>query len=126
LLLAGASIGAAIVGSGLVGIATSASGASASSGGHRDPGALFAYGLRPLELVVPSANHLFFDLDSFWARHLHGSNITETSSYLGLLTFALALGWIVYAFRRRAQAAVTAGLVATFVVGFLFALPSPS
>jgi len=125
LVLVGGTTGAMVIGSGLVAIAAYASGASASAGGHRDESALTAYGLHPLELVVPAANHLFFGLDSFWSRHLHGSNATETSNYLGLLTFALALGWIVYALRRRVVLPVTAGLVAAFVVGFLFSLPSP-
>jgi O-antigen/teichoic acid export membrane protein len=125
LVLVGGSVGAALVGSGLVAIATYASGANASAGGHREASALTAYGLRPLELVVPAANHLFFGLNSFWARHLHGSNVTEISNYLGLLTFALALGWIVVAVRQRLELPATAGLVAAFVVGFLFALPTP-
>jgi O-antigen/teichoic acid export membrane protein len=125
LVLVGGTIGAALIGTGLVAIATYGSGASASAGGHREASALTAYGLRPLELVVPPGNHLFFGLDSFWAKHTHGSNITEISNYLGLLTFALALGWIVFAFRRRVELPATAGLVAAFVVGFLFALPSP-
>jgi O-antigen/teichoic acid export membrane protein len=125
LTVAGGAIGAAVLASGLVAIGTYASGASASAGGHREASALTAYGLRPLELVVPAANHLFFGLDSFWARHAHGSNVTEISNYLGLLTFALALGWIVFAFRRKEQLAPTAGLISAFVVGFLFALPTP-
>jgi hypothetical protein len=125
LTVAGGAIGAAVLASGLVAIGTYASGASASAGGHREASALTAYGLRPLELVVPAANHLFFGLDSFWARHAHGSNVTEISNYLGLLTFALALGWIVFAFRPKEQLAPTAGLISAFVVGFLFALPTP-
>ena len=58
---------------------------------------------------------------------MHGSpNFTEISNYLGLLTFALAIGWLVVVVRRRhGLPAATAGLVAAFVVGFLFALPSP-
>jgi O-antigen/teichoic acid export membrane protein len=131
-LLAG-STGAALVASGLVAIASYASGANAGAGIHRDASALTAYGLRPVELVVPAARHLVFGsgLDSFWAQHAHGSNTTEISNYLGLLTFALAIGWVVIARRRRSAVrsggaiAATAGLVAAFVVGFLFALPSP-
>jgi O-antigen/teichoic acid export membrane protein len=117
--------GAALVGSGLVAIASYASGVNAGAGIHRDAEALTPYGLRPLDLVVPAPNHLFFDLDSFWGRHAHGSNFTELSNYLGLLTFALAIGWLVVAVRKRSELAATGGLVAAFVVGFLFALPSP-
>jgi hypothetical protein len=117
--------GAAIVGSGLVAIGSYASGVNSGAGFHRDAEALLPYGLRPLDLVVPAPNHLFFDLDTFWARHAHGSNFTELSGYLGLLTFALAIGWLVVAVRKRWEVPATAGLVAAFVVGFLFALPSP-
>jgi O-antigen/teichoic acid export membrane protein len=124
--LAGGAIASAIIASGLVAIASYASGVNAGAGIAREADALRPYGLRGLELVVPAPNHLFFSLDSFWARHSHGSNFTEISNYLGLLTFVLAVGWIVYAFRKRsALRATTAGLVAAFVVGFLFALPSP-
>jgi hypothetical protein len=124
--LAGGAVASAIVASGLVAVASYASGVNAGAGIKREADALRPYGLRGLELVVPAPNHLLFSLDSFWARHSHGSNFTEISNYLGLLTFALAIGWIVYAFRKRsAQRAATAGLVAAFVVGFLFALPSP-
>ncbi len=72
-------------------------------------------------------NHLLFDLDSFWERHRHGSpNFTEITNYLGVLTFALALVWLVVLIRRRnGLTSVTVGLVAAFTVGFLFALPSP-
>jgi O-antigen/teichoic acid export membrane protein len=127
LYLAGGTIGAAILASGLVAIGSYASGVNAGAGIHRDASALTAYGLRPLELVVPTANSLLFNLDSFWERHQHGSNVTEMSNYLGLLTIALAVGWVVVVVRRRnGLAAATAGLAAMFVVGFLFALPSPS
>jgi len=126
LLLAGGAIGAAFLASGLVAIGSYASGVNAGAGIHRDVSALMAYGLRPIELVVPTANHLVFNLDSFWLRHEHGSNPTEISNYLGLLTIALAVGWVVVVLRRRnGMATVTAGLIAAFVVGFLFALPSP-
>jgi hypothetical protein len=127
MLLAGGSIGAALLASGLVAIGSYASGANAGAGINRDATALAAYGLRPLELVVPPVNHLLFDLESFWRRHMHGSpNFTEITNYLGLLTIALAVAWLVIASRRRnATTAVTAGLLSACVVGFLFALPSP-
>jgi O-antigen/teichoic acid export membrane protein len=133
LLLIGGTTGAVVAASGLVAIASYVSGVNAGAGIHRDAAALLAYGLRPVELVVPAGRHLFFGsgLDSFWARHAHGSNPTEISNYLGLLTIGLATFWLVVAARRRAALrvdgtiAATAGLVAAFVVGFLFALPSP-
>jgi O-antigen/teichoic acid export membrane protein len=130
LVLAAGSAGGALLASGLVAIAAYASGTNAGAGINRSSGDLFYYGLRPLELVVPSARTLVFGsgLDSFWARHAHHSNTTEISNYLGLLTFALAITWIVLVVRRRVSrslAAATAGLATAFVVGFLFALPSP-
>ncbi len=125
-VLAAGAIGATVVASGLVAIGSYASGVNAGAGIERDASALEAYGLRPVELVVPAPNHLFFSLNSFWARNLHGSNVTEMSNYLGLVTLALALVWLaVVARRRNGNAALTLGLVTAFVVGFLFALPSP-
>jgi O-antigen/teichoic acid export membrane protein len=126
-LLAGGATGAALLASGLVAIGSYASGVNAGAGIGRDASALAAYGLRPIELVVPPVNHLLFDLDSFWERHRHGSpNFTEITNYLGVLTFVLALAWLVVVLRRRnGLAGITVGLVAAFVVGFLFALPSP-
>jgi hypothetical protein len=58
---------------------------------------------------------------------MHGSpNFTEITNYLGLLTIALAIGWLVVVIRRRnGLETVSAGLVTAFVVGFVFALPSP-
>jgi O-antigen/teichoic acid export membrane protein len=125
LLLAGGAIGATVLASGLVAIGSYASGANAGAGIHREASALSAYGLRPLELVVPAANHLFFGLNDFWLRHLHGSNTTEISNYLGLLTIALAIFGIVALGERTELRPAAIGLVTVFVVGFLFALPSP-
>src|SRR5205823_4363174 len=100
---------------------------------HREASDLTNLGLRPIELVVPAARHLVFGggLDSFWARHSHGSNTTEISNYLGLLTLALAVAWIMVAVRRRVALResrileATAGLLVAFLIGLLFALPSP-
>jgi hypothetical protein len=126
LLLAGGAVGATVLASILVAIGSYASGVNAGAGIEREPDALKAYGLRPVELVVPAPNHLFFNLNSYWQRHMHGSNFTEISNYVGLVTFVLAAVWLVVVVRRRnGNAAVTAGLVTAFVVGFLFALPSP-
>jgi O-antigen/teichoic acid export membrane protein len=126
LLLGGGAIASALVASGLVALASYVSGANAGAGIHRDPSALAAYGLRPIELVIPAVNDLFFSLNGYWARHMHGSNATEISNYLGWLTIVLALWWLVVALRRRTGLGnVAAGLVTAFVVGFLFALRSP-
>jgi hypothetical protein len=126
LLLAGGAIGATVLASGLVAIGSYASGVNAGAGIEREADALEAYGVRPLELVVPAPNHLVFGLNGFWQRHMHGSNLTEISNFLGLVTIALTIFWIVIVLlRRNGFAAVTAGLAAAFAVGFLFALPSP-
>jgi O-antigen/teichoic acid export membrane protein len=126
-LLAAGSVGATVAASLLVAIASYASGTNASAGIERESDALKPYGLRPLELVVPAPNHLFGSLNSFWRRHMHGSpNFTEISNFLGIVTIVLALIWLVRAIsRRNGYAAVTAGLATAFVIGFLFALPSP-
>jgi O-antigen/teichoic acid export membrane protein len=127
LLLAGGAIGATVAASLLVALGSYVSGTNAGAGIERDSDALKPYGLRPLELVVPAPHHLLFGLDGFWRRHMHGSpNFTEITNFLGIVTIALALLWLVLVVRRRnGTAAVTLGLVTALVVGFLFALPSP-
>ena len=62
------------------------------------------FGLRPVQLVVPSVQNIVFgdSLRSFWEGRGTGANLTETTNYLGLLTIALALGWIVFAAAPRA------------------------
>jgi len=126
-LLAGGAIAGTVAASLLVAIGSFVSGVNAGAGIERDPAALKPYGLRPFELVVPAPNHLLFNLNGFWRRHMHGSpNFTEITNFLGLITIALAVAWLVLVVRRRNGLAVaTAGLVAAFVVGLLFALPSP-
>ena len=123
---------AALAPSGLLALAAVVSGTNSGAGLERVAGDLSYYGLRPVELIVPPASSLFFgdSLTSFWSRHSHGSNPTEITAYLGLLTLGLGIFWIVTALRRRGslslgQSPATVGLVAVFVVGFLFALPSP-
>jgi O-antigen/teichoic acid export membrane protein len=133
LVLLGESTAAAVVGGGIVGLATVASGANAGLGLARLPIDLSILGIHPFDLLVPSVGNLLLghDLDSFWLRHLHGSNVTEASNYLGLLTIALAIGWLVRVYRRGGQRGettletATVGLAGAFVVGLLFALPSP-
>jgi O-antigen/teichoic acid export membrane protein len=122
----------AIAPAAVIGIAAVASGTNTGAGLGREAGDLTFFGLRPVELVVPPAQSWFFGshLDSFWRTHSHGSNHTELANYLGLLTFALALGWLVVAYRRRATLSetkriATGGLVAVFLAGLLFAAPSP-
>ena len=133
----GISTGASLVGSALaatlfVAFLSIISGFGRGAGLQRAVGDLSIYGLRPLELVVPSVNNLVVGgrLDSFLGAHLHGSNPTETSNYLGWVTIALGLVWVVVAWRRRAvlptrTRAASFGLLAIFVAALAFSLPSP-
>jgi O-antigen/teichoic acid export membrane protein len=125
------STASALAAAAIVGLAAIASNTNAGVGLERSAGDLSIYGLRPLELVVPPVGNLILGnkLNSFWGDR-HGSNLTETANYLGLLTIALAVAWLVVAWRRwstlrPAARLATGGLVAAFVAGLLFASPSP-
>jgi hypothetical protein len=131
-LLVLGSTGAALLASAIVGAAAVASNTNSGVGLERAVGDLSIFGLRPLELVVPPTGNLVLGdrLDSFWETRLHGSNPTEATNYVGLLTIALALAWLVVAWRRRRTLSprariATVGLVAAFVAGLAFAAPSP-
>ena len=78
-------------------------GGQAASGAVRGSGELIAYGLRPLELVAPTVYTPFLGGAGLALREgrEHGSNAFETSVYLGLLTIALAIGWLVLITVRR-------------------------
>jgi len=125
-------IGCALLTPALFAIAAVVSGTNAGAGLNRAASDLSYYGLRPRELVIPAAHNLLLGgrLDTFWHEHKHGSNLTEVTNYLGLLTIGLAIAWVVFAIRRRREISkritlATGGLVAAFVVGFAFAVPSP-
>jgi O-antigen/teichoic acid export membrane protein len=127
-----ATTGTALVATLLVAFLSALSGVGRGSGLHRIAGDLTFYGLRPIELVVPTARNFVFGqwTKPFLYARQHLSNPTETSNYLGLLTLVLAAAWIVFAWRHRARLAerlslATSGLVAVGVVSFLLALPSP-
>jgi O-antigen/teichoic acid export membrane protein len=126
LYLVGGIGGAALGATAIIGIAALLSGTNRGAGLERQATDLASLGLRPLELVVPPAGSLVFgdSLKSYWASHLHGSNTTEITNFAGWVTLLLAAFWVVTWARRRRDA-VTAGLLAALVVGFLFALPSP-
>ena len=82
-------------------------------------------------MVPPTHNILLGNrLSSFWIQHAHGADQTEVIGYLGLLTIALAVVWLVVAVRRWSSLGptvriATAGLVAAFVAALAFAAPSP-
>jgi len=93
---------------------------------------LVFYGARPWEYLVPSyRNRLFGDEVAPWlVRHLHGSNFSETSLYVGWITIFLAAGWLVWALARRSRLSsdlryATLGLTATVAAGVAFSLPTP-
>jgi O-antigen/teichoic acid export membrane protein len=126
------SIGAALGATLFVAFLSIVSGVGRGVGLNRVASDLSQYGLRPLELVVPPAQSIVAGrwLGSFWDGRFHGSNPTEISNYLGLLTIALAAGWVVVAIRRRGMlernlVVASIGLVATLVAAVLLALPSP-
>jgi hypothetical protein len=122
----------AAAGAGVLGIAAVASGTNSGAGLNRAVGDLSIFGIRPTDLVVPpSGNVVLGDrLESFWAAHAHGANRAEIINYLGWLTIVLAAVWLVFCLRhwseiRERQRIATAGLVASFVAGLIFAAPSP-
>ena len=93
---------------------------------------LVFYGARPWEYLIPSyRNRIFGDEVGQWeVAHLHGSNFSETSLYVGWITIILAAGWLVWALvkRSRLRAGVgfaTLALAATVATGLVFSLPTP-
>jgi len=116
----------------LAGLASILSGVGRGAGLDRMATDVDGLGIRPLELLVPAAGNLLLGgaLEGFHVARLHGSNLTETTNYLGLLTIGLALAWLVLVVRAwgtlvpRLRSA-TAGLVAATAAGLLFAAPSP-
>ena len=116
----------------LLGFAGVAGGVGTGEGLNRQLTDLSVYGLRPSELVVPSADNLVIGerLSSYHASRLHGSNPLEVGNYVGLLTIALALGWLIVAWRRRLELGnrarlATAGLVGMLAAALVFSTPSP-
>ena len=131
-IVAGGSIGAALGATLFVGLLSIVSGVGRGVGLNRVASDLSTYGVRPLELIVPPAQSIVTGrwLESFWEARFHGSNPTEISNYVGLLTIALAAGWVVVAIRRRRLldrnlGVASVGLVATLVAAVLLAMPSP-
>jgi uncharacterized protein (TIGR03382 family) len=105
---------------------------STGVGGVRSVGELFTYGARPWEYLLPSYRNPTFgdDVGNWLFGHLHGSNFSETSLYLGWLTILLALGWLAWALLRRQrlsedEALLAVALPTVIVVAGMFSLPSP-
>ena len=123
---------AALAASVVVGLPSVLSGVGRGAGLERSVGDISGYGLRLYEVVVPAARNLVLGdwTGSFYENRLHGSNLTEATNYVGLLTIGLAAVWLVFAARRWAHLipglrSASAGLLAAVIVGFLFAAPSP-
>ena len=95
----------------------------------REVSSLDVYGTRPLELLVPAREHPMLGPAFEWLRPgIHLSNVAETTLFLGWLTLALGVTWLVaLALRRRlgAVGVVSAGLAGVVFAGFAFALASP-
>ena len=93
---------------------------------------LVFYGARPWEYLIPSyRNRLFGDDVGQWlVAHLHGSNFSETSLYVGWITIVLGACWLVWALVKRSELRpdlrfATIALAATVVTGLAFSLPTP-
>jgi hypothetical protein len=93
---------------------------------------LVFYGARPWEYLIPSyRNRLFGDDVGQWlVAHLHGSNFSETSLYVGWITIVLAACWLSWALVKRSGLRTelhfaTFALAATVVTGLVFSLPTP-
>ena len=126
---AAATTGLAVAVSLAVAVAALAGGGDGGVGEARPLDNVDRFGLRPLELVVPApANPTLARVaPGFWESRRHGSNIQETSNYLGWATIALALLWLVRLRRATRPGAelrrVTAVTAVVALVGFLLALP---
>jgi hypothetical protein len=112
--------------------ALSSFGSGSGVGGERSAGELLTYGARPWEYVLPSYRNEAFgdDVGTYLFGHLHGSNFSETSLYVGWLTILLAAGWLAVALLRRrrlpGQHALLAVALPTLVfTALVFSLPSP-
>ncbi len=128
----GGVMGGAIAASLFVGALSIISGFGRGAGLDRVPSDLEAYGIRPLELLLPSPGNFVVGSwsEGIFDGRQHGSNPTETRNYLGLLTIGFALAWIVVAWRRRRSLeprlrVATAGLVGVVVASLLLSTPSP-
>jgi hypothetical protein len=93
---------------------------------------LVYYGARPWEYLIPSYRNRVFgdDVDDWLVAHLHGSNFSETTLYVGWLTIVLSGAWLVYALVKRAGLRpelrfATAALAVTVATGLVFSLPTP-
>jgi hypothetical protein len=88
---------------GALGVLTaSAGGTAAGSVRVQNISELYTYSARFFQWVLPDVNNLLFGglTRPYLMSHLHGSNFSESSLYLGLSVIALALTGLVLAVRR--------------------------
>jgi hypothetical protein len=128
----GGATGGAVGASLFVGVLSIISGFGRGAGLDRVPRDLEVYGVRPLELILPSPGNVVFGdwSERIFGGRQHGSNPTETRNYLGLVTIGFALAWLVIAWRSRRTLAprlriATAGLTGVLVAALLLSTPSP-
>ena len=129
LVLAG---GTALAATGVLFVLTALGSTSEGVAPARNIGELSTYGARYWEYLLPSYRNPVFgdDVGSYLFAHLHGSNFSETSLYLGWLTITLAVLWLAIAVLRRRvlspdQIVVSVALPLLVLVALLFSLPSP-
>jgi hypothetical protein len=129
---AGAATLVALAATAAFAIAALPGGGDGGIGAVRKVADLDTFGLRPIELVVPSPGNPLLSrfAPGFFESRKHGSNIQEISNYLGWITLGLAAVWLVVVVRRRRSTslavrarAVTAACSAVALTAFLFALP---
>jgi len=88
---------------------------------------LTVYSARPYDLVPPADNPIFGERTGPWLeRHLHGSNFSESTLYVGWSMVLLSLVALVSGVRRRLPPGVGHVVAATALVGvvaLLFSAP---
>jgi O-antigen/teichoic acid export membrane protein len=124
------SVGAAVGATLVVGTLSVISGFGRGAGLARAASDLDVYGIRPLELLLPSPGSFVFGglTARYFDSRQHGSNPTETQNYIGLLTLVLAVAWLVVSVRNRHELTrrlrlATLGLTAIALAALLLATP---
>jgi O-antigen/teichoic acid export membrane protein len=128
---AAVAVGAVVLGTLVLGVLSLPGRVEGGAAIERHVSNLWIYGARPAEFLVPPERHpLLGPLFDPIRPGLHESRVAETTLFLGWLTIALALGWLVLVARRRralgAEAtSIAVALAGVVVVAFGFSLASP-
>jgi hypothetical protein len=96
----------------------------------RSKDALLDFGARPWEYLLPAYTSPHFDTAPWLTAHLHRSNFSESSLFVGWSTILLAAGWLLWALAARQrlgreQKFVGIGFSGVLAAALLFSLPSP-